>query len=99
MNLFQLFAHGEDFHDAATSELEHLLTSAPVALPLYLILNIAVFYGVKKYKKEMIMPSLFAVNLLIGVLSFELVPVVSIIAITVGITMALFVTLTLLSNH
>ncbi len=98
MNTFQQFAHSEDLHDTATSDLEHLLTSAPVAVPLFIVVNILLFQLTTKYKKSATLPALLGFNLLVGVLSFDTVPAVSIIAITAGITSALLISLTLLAG-
>ncbi len=98
MNLIQLLAHSDDLHTSTTSDLEHTLTSTPVALPFYIILNIVVFQALKRFKKSLLLPTMLGMNLLIGLLSFELVPVVSIIAITAGIASALLVSLALIAK-
>ena len=95
----QLFSHAEDLHDAATSGLEHTLTQPLVAIPIYLILVNVIFMTLRHYKKSAVLPVLLAFNLIVGVVSYALVPAVSIMAITAGIVMALAVTLSLLSGN
>ncbi len=98
MNVLQIMAHAEELHDATTSELEHTLTSPAVSVPLFIVLNIVIFQVVSRYKKTATIPVLLGVNLLIGVLSYDAMPVVSILAISIGITSALVTSLTLLAR-
>ena len=99
MDTLQLFAHSEDLHSADTSQLEHLLTSAEVALPLYVAANLLLFVVLRKYRKSAIMPAILGLNLVAGVMSYSAVPAVSVAAITVGIASALLISLSLLANN
>lgn len=99
MNAFQLFAHSEEVHTEKTTSLEHLLTNPAVALPLYISINLILFQILRTYKKNLTIPVLLAFNLLVGVLSFSTVPVVSVIAITAGIAMALLISLSLIAGR
>jgi hypothetical protein len=99
MNFVYHIAHSEALHSQSTGELEHLLTSLPVALPLFIVVNIAIFWLVDRWRKPLVLPAVLGANLLAGILSYEAVPVVSILGITLGITSALFITLTLLAQE
>ena len=99
MYLF-LFAHGDEFHSENTSELEHTLTSGFVAVPLFILLLGAVYYLMThtfKLKLPHTLLVIMAVNFIVGVLTFSLVPAVSVLAITFGILLALFFSLSSLA--
>ena len=100
MNMLGIFAHGEEFHGSGSGDgLEHLLTSAPVAIPLYILVSFFIFWAVGKWRKTAAIPSLLLLNLVIGLTLYEMVPALSIISITVGISLVLVYSLSLLASE
>ena len=99
MSLIQTFAHSEQLHNEATSQLEHTLTSPAVAWLLFIILNYLLFQIVLSFRKQALLPVMLGFNFFIGVLGYEAIPAVSIIAISAGITIALVATLGLIADH
>ena len=94
-----LFAHSEDLHTETTSDLVHNLTQTEVALPLYILANIAIYYGLRNWKggrHTLLIYMLF--NLVVGFGLFTAVPIVSAIAISTGIVGALAVSFILIAS-
>jgi len=93
MNFIHFFSHAEELHSAETSEFEHILAQPAVAIPLYLLVGLAIYTVFSTYKKGGVLPGLLIYNLLCGLLLYNLVPVISIVALTIGMALALIVAL------
>jgi hypothetical protein len=93
MDLILSFAHAEELHTQSTSGLVHTITEPAVAVPLYILVLLISFYGLKTYKKSLLLPVMLILNFCAGIAFYSLVPTVSIIGITLGIMLALVVAL------
>ena len=93
MNNIYFFAHADELHDAATSSAEHTLTQPAVAVPLYLLIGVLLYFVLNTYKKTALLPVLLTYNFLCGLMLYSLVPAISIISLSVGIVLALIVAL------
>lgn len=97
--LYKLFAHSEEYHAGDSSDLEHYLTSWYIALPIFVLVLMAIYYGLQKigwkFTHVLLLEMVFL--LIVGVLFYSLIPIVSIVAITLGMGMALFFSLSSLA--
>lgn len=95
MEIFKHLAHSEDLHNTQTSELEHLLTSWYVALPLYLgllgLLNLILQKQGVKHNRIILLNLL--ILLIVGTLFYSTVPVISVVSIALGMGVALLFSL------
>ena len=99
--MYWLLAHGEDLHDATTSNLEHQLTQPYIALPLFigfLLLLYSVLHTAFEVPKSQIALIFMAIFLVSGVLLYSLVPIVSIISLTLGVILSLFFALSAIAK-
>ena len=96
MNFLTHLAHGAEQHTAETSTAEHVLTQWFVALPLFVVVFVLLLALLKEYGKltpPQLMLVAMALLFFVGVGTYSLVPVVSIVGLTLGIALALFFTL------
>ena len=95
-----LFAHGTEQHSEQTSQFEHIVTEPAFAIPLFILILIGIYYGLTSIGWPV--SRIIIVELIIifftGVLTYSLIPALSITCITVGIISALFLTLTQLAG-
>lgn len=91
-------AHAEQAHTEATSDIEHTLTDWPIAIILYFGINLIVFRLIRNSRKSATIPVMLGLNLTIGLLTYDFIPAVSIIAITLGIGATLVIALTLIAG-
>ena len=94
--MHKLFAHAEELHTTSTSDLEHTLTQPIVALPLFLGVLLALVlvlrFGLKMPVRHILIISL-GLFFVIGVTTYSLVPLVSIVSLSAGIGLALIFSL------
>lgn len=95
-HMHQYLAHTEDLHTANTSTLVHSVTEPYVAVPLFVAAAVVLFlilrrlFGLQIDRVFLILLALFLVS---GVATYSLVPAVSIVSLTAGIVLALFLSL------
>lgn len=95
--MFNIFAHSQDQHTGETSELYHTFTQPVSSVAIYIVAMVVLYLIFSAYFPKAMFPIIMAVNLLIGIFFFSVVPVVSILAISVGLLSALVVSLVLIS--
>jgi len=97
----RLLAHVENLHSATTSELEHVLTAWYVAIPVFFGVVLLLWWLMSAVFKQSIAHKVNLTLLLFfatGVLTFSLVPALSIITLSLGIMSALLVVLSSLAK-
>ena len=94
------FGHSEQQHDLSTSSIEHFLSQPLIAVPLFILLIISVYFGLRKIGFNLIKIILteLLIFLVVGLLTYSIVPAVSIIAISLGIATSLFVVLIMIAG-
>lgn len=90
--MLTLTAHSQDLHVESTSQIEHLLTNSFVAVSVFgLVIAIIVFAGRQLFdwKLPQTILAILAVCFVAGVLGYSFVPILSVIALSLGIFLAL----------
>lgn len=96
-----IFAHAQELHTETTSDFEHFITNGFTAAPLFLaavILVVIILKNVAHAQLHHIALALLAIFFFTGIMSYTLVPAISIISLTLGIGLALFLSLAAISK-
>ncbi len=95
------FAHAGEAHESTAEATKHLFTQPYLALPVFILVVIGLYYLLKAFRvaDSTILLSELCLFFVVGIGAYSLVPAVSIFALSVGIGSALFVALSTLANH
>lgn len=99
--MLELFAHAGETHSNASESTEHLLASWYLAVPLFIVIVFgiaSIVYLLSKRSVAATYLSVVAVLLFSGIFFYDRSPVLSAIAITVGLFGSLLSVLTVLSG-
>lgn len=92
-NMF--FGHADEFHTDKSSDLVHFLTTEWIAIPLYALVALGIWYGLAgRLSLSSRITAELVLALLVGLTLYRWTPVLSAFAISVGFLSALVLTLT-----
>lgn len=89
------FAHAGEVHETIQDSSRHLLSSPYMNVPLFILFIIGLYFLLAKLKVKLpnILNIQLAILLIVGVVGYTYTPILSIVSISGGITLALFLVL------